>query len=128
MYLSLSDSREARCTSFQNSHVFVRGYKGWIIRINVDSEAINRLFALFFFRKSAKYSIPNDEDTRMVAVEVAGVGGVMYSVMRRCIKNKLNPRVGVFSYDFALVDIVVSPVFVIYVRNTRKNLKTWSIL
>ena len=66
---------------------FVHGDFNGMIGINVIRNAIDGFLALVFFLERAEQPVPDDEDARVVAVEVEVVGGVMDAVVRGRVEN-----------------------------------------
>ena len=70
-----------------NVKKFVRGNFEKVIRVNVFGKPVNRLVICPFFGKGAKHSIPYNQNTRMVLVQVADVRRMMNAVVRRSVEE-----------------------------------------
>ena len=55
--------------------------------INIRRKSVNA--RLHFGLETPKPAIPDDEDSRMIAIDVLRVGGVVYAVMRRRVDDQL---------------------------------------
>jgi len=70
---------------------FMKGSPENIIAVEIlDNTIFDFLFVCFLF-KGAEHLVPYDKDPGIVAIKIAGVGGVMDPVVRGCIHYRFKP-------------------------------------
>ena len=69
-------------------------FKGDDDRVMAGDGGYNTVFngvVIAFFDKGAKHTVPDDEDTGIITIQIARIGAVMDAVMARRVENKFNP-------------------------------------
>ena len=67
------------------------GDDNWIVRIQRFDDAIVRLVIRLLGNERSKHFIPDDEDTRIVGIEISRIGRVMDAVMTGRIEDGFKP-------------------------------------
>jgi hypothetical protein len=82
---SLTGSANPEPTKHPDGGPFVGSDSQWVVRIDVAHQAVNRFF--FFRGESSEKTIPDDEYTSVVSVQVGDVASVVYPMVAGGIKQ-----------------------------------------
>lgn len=75
----------------RNANPFMKGNPNQVEAANLPHKPITHGVFRHFGREGTKHPIPDDEDARIIAVEIARVGRVMDAVMTGRIHHRLKP-------------------------------------
>lgn len=88
---SLSERQPGLKSVARNSHILMEEDLDGVVGFNVlDQSVYGRIRGFFGYKRSEK-SVPDNERTGIVRVEIPGIGAVMHAVMRGGVKDRFEP-------------------------------------